>query len=551
MSKILKIDLSDDRLISIAVDMVDNHNYTGALKMLNKNARLHGSDEDALSLYAEIFDDLCLYEKSINGWFAYLDNTLSEDLSDCYEGLAVSYMNLGNEQISAFYYNKLLTGNDAVDPEMREQILNDFFSIDENPLKFAYPPSLADTSHIFSEGIELMKNGDYDKAAQIFEEVDSGNAKYLSARNYIAMCKIISDRTDEAEQECLKILENHPDDIQALTTLSAVKSEAGKRDEAVGLARRLLALDVKDNDEIYKIATVCCENKLHDEAFKLFQKLSATDEFAYDLSVMYFRAVAAFNCGKYETALKVFDDLVTVYPEAVTARYTYNIARQMHKKGEYKELSYFYRLPQELQESSLKILTAISRLSGKSGLKLAEEVDISGLLDWCYEAAETGGDELKLLAAQVAVKAGLDDRVRSILLNAFLSDKLKIGILTALAERNEPDCFGVVICHSYRHVTMPSIAVGRNKRKFFVRAVAKLVAYFSVLSDEHGGRFALSAEELYSKLEEENRLDAAKDTEALMAAIYINSDVRDAEVVGKFIYEFFEVSEERVKNITG
>ena len=79
MAKTFSIDLSDDRLISIAADMVDSHNYISALKMLNKNAGLHGSDEDALMLYAEIFDDMGLYEKSVNGWFRYLDTADAGD----------------------------------------------------------------------------------------------------------------------------------------------------------------------------------------------------------------------------------------------------------------------------------------------------------------------------------------------------------------------------------------------------------------------------------------------------------------------------------------
>ena len=137
MSKVTKIDLGGDRLISLAADLVDNHNYIGALKILNKNYELNGNDDDSLMLYAEIFDDMGLYEKCVNGWFKYVDEADFADMSDCYEGLAVSYMNLGNEHYSAYYYNKLLSESDEVDPEMREEILSEFTSKDENQLKFS------------------------------------------------------------------------------------------------------------------------------------------------------------------------------------------------------------------------------------------------------------------------------------------------------------------------------------------------------------------------------------------------------------------------------
>ena len=65
-----------------------------------------------------------------------------------------------------------------------------------------------------------MKAGEYDQAVEEFEKVGEGNPKYLAARNYVAMCKIISDKCEEAEQECLQVLEKYPDDVQALTTLA-------------------------------------------------------------------------------------------------------------------------------------------------------------------------------------------------------------------------------------------------------------------------------------------------------------------------------------------
>ncbi len=550
MAKTLEFDLGADRLIGIAADLVDSHNYIGALKMLNKNAEADGNDEDSYMLYAEIFDDMGLYERCVNGWFRFMDNTAECDWTDCYEGLAVSFMNLGNQHFSAYYYNKLLFENGEISSEDREQIVGDFLSAEENPLKFAYPPRLADCSQIFADGIEFMKSGEYDRAAAEFEKVDEENEKYFSARNYIAMCKIISDRTDEAEQECLNLLKRRPDDVQALTTLAAVKTEAGKRDEALALAEKLISLNPENPDEIYKIATVCCENKLHEQAYKLFCKLP--EEFEYDQTVLYFKAVSAFNCGKYEESFTAFDNIVTINPDAVTARFYYNAARAMEQSGEITELGYFYRLPQEIRESSLKMLAAYLRLPAASAKKLSSALDLSACVKWCFDECDgTALDELQSLAAHVAVKACMDDYVRDILLNAFLPDQLKIDTLSALCARNEFNCFGVVICNVYRRVTMQHIMLGRKKRANFMSAYSRLVAHFSILDDEHGKAFAASAEELYKTLSAQDRLDVAKDTDALTAAIYIKSGVREAGVTGKNLWQFFDVTKNRVSVISG
>ncbi len=550
MAKTLEFDLGADRLIGIAADLVDSHNYIGALKMLNKNAEADGNDEDSYMLYAEIFDDMGLYERCVNGWFRFMDNTAECDWTDCYEGLAVSFMNLGNQHFSAYYYNKLLFENGEISSEDREQIVGEFLAAEENPLKFAYPPRLADCSQIFADGIEFMKAGEYDRAAAEFEKVDEENEKYFSARNYIAMCKIISDRTDEAEQECLNLLKRRPDDVQALTTLAAVKTEAGKRGEALALAEKLISLSPENPDEIYKIATVCCENKLHEQAYKLFCKLP--EEFEYDQTVLYFKAVSAFNCGKYEESFTAFDNIVTINPDAVTARFYYNAARAMEQSGEITELGYFYRLPQEIRESSLKMLAAYLRLPAASAKKLSSALDLSACVKWCFDECDgTALDELQSLAAHVAVKACMDDYVRDILLNAFLPDQLKIDTLSALCARNEFNCFGVVICNVYRRVTMQHIMLGRKKRANFMAAYSRLVAHFSILDDEHGKAFAAAAEELYKTLSAQDRLDVAKDTDALTAAIYIKSGVREAGVTGKNLWQFFDVTKNRVSVISG
>lgn len=132
----MKIDLSSDRLIAVAADLVEEHNYISALKMLNKNAERNFNDEDSYMLYAEIFDDIGLYEKSVNSWFRYIDCTLSGELSEAYEGLAVAYMNLGDEHFSAYYYNKLLLDTDEINDDERKEIISSFLSREPNPLKF-------------------------------------------------------------------------------------------------------------------------------------------------------------------------------------------------------------------------------------------------------------------------------------------------------------------------------------------------------------------------------------------------------------------------------
>ena len=550
MNKTIGIDLSSDRLLNVASDLVDRHDYIGALKMLNKNAELNFNDEDAYMLYAEIFDDIGLHERCVNNWFRFMDCALGDDLVEAYEGLAVAYMNLGNEHFSAYYYNQLLMSSDEIDPEMRGEIMNSFLSRDENPLKFVYPPAIADCSDVMSEGVDKMRRGDYDAAIDEFEKVEEDNPSYLSARNYIAMCNIISDRCEQAEAECLAVLRKNPDSVQALTTLAAVRTEQKKSEESRELARRLLKLDVNGTDDIYKIATVCCENKMHEEAFNLFKKLEG--EMRYDSSVLFFKAVSAFNCGRYEDCFEAFDRLITLKPEAVIAKYHYDAARSAAESGETKEMSYFYRMPQEEREASLKLLAACTKLTNAQSEKLFAEVDITDCVLWCFDETEGSGEsELQLLASVCAVKAGLDNLLRATLLNAFLSDGLKVKILTLIGERNEDNTFGVVLCHLYKKVAFRALNLGRLKRKNFLRAYATLTAHFGIIDIANGEAFACAAEKLYKKLEEDGRLAAASNCDALCAAIYHLSGVSEPDVRRDKLASFFDADEKKISALLG
>ncbi len=542
------IDFSDDRLLTLAARKLDDHNLIGALKILNKNAELNFDDDRSFMLYAEVFDDMELYEKSVNNWFRYLDEAPEGDLADAYEGLAVNYMNLDNEHFAAYYYNKLLIETDDLPPDARREIIDGFLRKRENPLHFVYPPQIADFSAEMSRGVEFMRAQQYDRAIEQFDKVTEGNPRYFSARNYIAMCNIICDKCDEAEAECLSILKAKPDDVQALTTLAAVKTEQKKADEGRELAYKLVGLNAKDPDDIYKIATVCCENKLHKEAFELFCKLEG--DFAYDTTVLYFKAIAAYNSGNYEESFASFDKLLTINPDAVVARYYLRRAPENVAAGKQEEFGYFYRLPQDVRESSLEFLSAFYRLPRRGAMKLAKGVNVLECIKWSFDETENSDDnQLHLVAALCAVKGGYDDYVRGLLLNAFLSDGLKISVLHDICERNEDNQFGVVICNIYKCVDIYALHIGRAKRKHFLSAYSVLVSRFGILDEGYSAKFCGAAERLYKAMSRYGNLELAADERALSAAMFTVSGIRQSEVPQSDVCSFFDADKKAYEAI--
>lgn len=535
-TKTLTIDLSEDRLLSIAADYNADHNYIGALRMLNKNAELNGNADDSYMLYAETFDDMGLSEKSINAWFKFIDYTYGDEYapaSDAYEGLAVNYLNMGEEELAAYYYNKLLMEiSGELSQEARQDIINSFIIRRKSPLKIAWPPRLADFSGEMEKGVSYMRAGDFENAVAEFGKVEEGNKSYLTARNYIAMCDIISDKCDEAEQECLAVLEKYPDDVQALTTLAAVKNQQKKSEESKQLAEKLLSVGATATDDLYKIATVCCENGMHEQAYELFCRIE--NDLPYDSSLLYFKAVSAYNCGKKAESLDAFDKIQTICADAVTAKYYADIVRSHLKEDDedYKNnpLTYFYRLPPEERESNVEILSAFVRLSDKHAKAISDEVDVTDCIRWCFdEGGDHGSAELKLLGAACAVKSPYcDDLLRDILLDAFLPDSLKMHTLSFIAERNRDCNYGVVVCHVYRKIHIPALKIGRTRRKAFVKAYAMNVARFAMLEPDYVYSLCSAAAKLYGELSEKGTLSSVKDVAALAAAICSKSGISEA-----------------------
>ena len=81
------------------------------------------------------------------------------------------------------------------------------------------------------------------------------------------------------------------------------------------MAFRLCGLKNLTPEEQYKVATVCCENDLHEQALQQF--LALEKEIPYDGNMLYFKGVAAYKSGKTELAISALE---TLYSSTLTKR---------------------------------------------------------------------------------------------------------------------------------------------------------------------------------------------------------------------------------------
>lgn len=516
--KVIKFDLSADTLLDIAEKKLDEKDYIGALRVLRKSVEKNGATADEYSMFADIYDEMELYECAVNYWYKFLDVCAEEEVADAYEGLAACYYNLGSDMQAAFYYN-LMMHDKYVSPENGIELGEMFAEPAKRRFRIVYPPEEADYSEELEGGLRALRGGDYKKADEVFSSVPEGAPCYGQAQNFLALSKLMQGDAAAAEEICLERLVQNEEDIPVLTTYAAVLTEQGRPQESRRVAERLAALPAENADELYKIATVCCENKLYDEAYEKFCTLEK--QVHYDLTLLYFKAVAAFKSGRVQESLAAFAKLIDIYPNAAVARYYFGeIRRYAEEGGAEPETSFFYRVPKKERETRVKILASLAEMPRAALDAFLEKVDITDHLEWCFDEADGADAELMLLGMRLAVREGMDAFVRDLLLDSTLNDVIKIEGLRYLAERNKDFEAGVVVADIYRCATFVKLDVGRTKRSRFIAAYALAFARFCFLADEDCESFRSAAERIYAALEREDKLSLASDAESLACAIF-------------------------------
>ena len=78
-----------------------------ALRIAYKQLNAYDGDGEIFARLSDIYEMMNLQGTALNWWFRFLDIADEEDLPEVYEGLAVNFLNLGQESASAYYYNKL------------------------------------------------------------------------------------------------------------------------------------------------------------------------------------------------------------------------------------------------------------------------------------------------------------------------------------------------------------------------------------------------------------------------------------------------------------
>lgn len=552
MGKTRRIDFSAKRLGAMAEKYYGEGKFVPALRFTYKEIESYGPSQDCYFRLADIYEGMGLNSSAINCWFKALDGCSDEqDLPDIYEGLAVNYLNMGREAQSAFYYNCLIESDDQIPEEMKYEIAEAFAEKPKSPFKISYPPKFVDYKRELDLASRALKKGDCKSAVKTLEQVEKGSKDYVSAMEMRALALLLAGKIDEAKEVCAEILEEDGNSVRALSTLAAAYLEEGDREQSLRVARILCEIQPKDSEEEYKIATVCCENGLHLEAFERFSALEK--ETPFDGKLLYFKGVSAYNSGKYDEAKETFGELCAVYPDAAVVEYfmkeihEYLDAIENGETREKPEIGYFYQIPQKERDKRCQFLMDIANANKVEAEVLGAFAHATGLFRWCFDELDGMDHDLQYLACVVAAHASIDDFLQDVLLDNEVLDLLKLEILRLLYERNEEVEYGAVLCHVYRKIRLLPISIGRKARKKFVSAYARTASKFVAISVDYGKKLKDAAETLYRALEKYDCFDQAKNVDDCACAIYLLANLRDAGRDIDTASLAFDANAERVK----
>lgn len=521
-----KLNFSDSFMLESVESRLQEGNYLGALKLLNKRNRMYPPSADAQALAADIYEGLELWPQAADAWFRFLDTCNEADFGEGYEGLAVAFMNMGNDMQSALYYHRAFAEEGQISPEGAAE-LGGLFRRATGPALHIVPDDDAPQPELLAEGLTLLRGGELDKAREKFAEIPVQSSDHPSAAGLSAMCTLMLGDEEGAQRACEELLAVYPDNIQALTTYCAVLGAREDKEGARKVAEKLASLPAQSTDDLYRVATALCETGLDEPAF---EKLSVLKErLPYDENILWFHAVAAYRTGNTQQAISSLEMLTTLYPRKAVAEYYLERMRSLEDGEEPFSMNYYYRVPEDEYETIAGFLLAAASVEERDVRRIAGLSQLDTFFRIAFDEMEGRDEKLQSLAVRVAVRAHADDFLREVLLDCELEEYAKINILHELTMRNAEDSFGVVVCNVYKEFFTHKIEIGEKKAEAFLKAFADVYSKFALLSEENEGKICAAAEDVYASLEEAEALDYCDERASLAAAIYREARLKGGE----------------------
>lgn len=178
------------------------------------------------------------------------------------------------------------------------------FSVDGEKVTITVPESQAthkaEAERLAEKAAQRARQGEYEKAKDIYRRVLELAPTHPNARRDLAMICVETGDNDEAKDYLIESLRLTPDDPWSLVVLANQYAKEDDQETAAKFVRRALELKPSDPWALNTLATALMEQGKHEEALKCYEEaISSDSSFA---NAHYGRAMVLIRMERFEGA---------------------------------------------------------------------------------------------------------------------------------------------------------------------------------------------------------------------------------------------------------
>ena len=254
-----------------------------------------------------------------------------------------------------------------------------------------------------------------------------------------------------------KIVETSPSNLHACCNLAFFYSD---KKDFVCAARYLDKLDtLKDiqPDDMYKVALTYCELGYHRKAYQCFLKIVSFQP--YDLRLLHFCGLAAYNCSLFPEAISCFVRILKIDPENSLAQYYLSMSEEAKKNGINKVFEYVYQVQFSEIKNRIRYLNdCLKQMDSSLKYKWAHDSHFKSVIKW---GLYFGDEYIKKIVIEIMCMFSddnVEEEFRNFLLKTAEKDEIKNDIFMHLKRMGAKEPYVAFIKGSIAEVRVGNLS---------------------------------------------------------------------------------------------
>ena len=465
-----------DFFLKKAEKHIDAGNFLEALQLYRQVLGMDPNNVEYLLCIAQIYTEMGLYAESNDVLIKIAK--YGETPTECLFAMGCNYMGMKDYALAEDVFEQYL----AVDPEGDySDDIDELFEIldaddilEDGVLHDVNQRMLMDASYA---GKKCFDDGDFKGAIKHLQRVYDKDETMYSAVNNLALAYYFDGQKDKAITISEKILDKTPSNLHACCNLAFFYSD---KKDFTSAARYLDKLDTfKDiePDDMHKVALTYCELGYHHKAYQYFSKIVAFQP--YDLRLLHFCGLAAYNCGLFNEAVNCFALILKIDPEHSLAQYYLAQTEQAKKGGANRALEYVYQVQfNEIKKRIRYLNECLKQKDSSLTYKWTNDAYFKSVIKW---GLYYGDDYIKKIVIEIMcmfTDAHVEDEFRNFLLKTSEKDEIKNDIFMHLKRMGAKEPYVAYIKGAIAEVRVGSVSedIG-NMAKPYAEVLGHYIKY--------------------------------------------------------------------------